>query len=62
MGRNYDSDNSFFNDIKQNLNENSFHEQILEKNKVHYNQQVVHHNSSIVDNLLNQRQNSNDKI
>jgi hypothetical protein len=36
-GRNYDSDNSFFNDIKQNLNENSFHEQILEKNKVHYN-------------------------
>lgn len=32
----FDSETSFFNDIKKDLNENSFSEQITEKNKVIY--------------------------
>jgi hypothetical protein len=32
--RNYDSDTSIFADIRGNLNENSFNEQILDKNKI----------------------------
>ena len=34
--RNYDSDTSIFADIRGNLNDNSFNEQILEKNKIAY--------------------------
>jgi hypothetical protein len=34
--RNYDSDTSIFADICGNLNENSFNEQILDKNKIAY--------------------------
>ena len=37
--RNYDSDTSIFADIRGNLNDNSFNEQILEKNKIAYIQQ-----------------------
>lgn len=38
--RNYDSENSLFGDLKNTLlnGENSFHESILEKNKVAYQQ------------------------
>lgn len=34
--RNYDSETSIFADIRGNLNENSFNEQILDKNKIAY--------------------------
>ena len=37
--RNYDSDSSIFAEIRGNLNENSFNEQILDKNKIAYLQQ-----------------------
>jgi hypothetical protein len=34
MLRNYDSDTSIFADVRGNLNENSFNEQILDRNKL----------------------------
>lgn len=37
--RNYDSETSIFADIRGNLNDNSFNEQMLEKNKIVYHQQ-----------------------
>ncbi len=58
--RNYESDNGLFSDINNNLNENSFNEQILDKNRITFAKDTT--NNSIVGNVLSKRQNSNDEI
>lgn len=58
--RNYESDNGLFSEIKNNLNENSFNEQILDKNRITFAKDTT--NNSIVGNVLSKRQNSNDEI
>lgn len=58
--RNYESETSLFHDIKNNLNENSFNEQMLEKNRINLSKDTA--NSSIIGTILSKRQNSNDRI
>jgi len=54
MNKNYESDNSLFQDLKNNLNENSFNEQILDKNRLNYNSREAA-NQSIVGTIFNKR-------
>ncbi|TNV85687.1 hypothetical protein FGO68_gene15257 [Halteria grandinella] len=56
--RNYDSETSIFADIRGNLNDNSFNEQMLEKNKIVYHQQ----NNSGQSLAQGKRTNSNEQI
>ncbi|CDW85759.1 UNKNOWN [Stylonychia lemnae] len=61
LNKNYESENSIFHELKNNLNENSFNEQILEKNRINMNSREAA-NSSIVGTILSKRQNSNEKL
>lgn len=61
LNKNYESENSIFQDLKNNLNENSFNEQILDKNRLNFNNREAA-NQSIAGTIFSKRQNSNDKL